>query len=125
MSLPVALSVWFLLPDLPHNTQAWYITEEEKKIALRRSATQGKAQVTGKLDAALAKRMFTNWRWWTLCLVYIFVSLTLKFDQNGPRSTDVLITSMRTRVRELLCHLPEYVHHPLMSKANLATNTVL
>ncbi|EYB32637.1 hypothetical protein SNK05_006081 [Fusarium graminearum] len=55
MSLPVALSVWFLLPDLPHNTKAWYITKEEKQIALRRSATQGKAQVNGKLDKALAK----------------------------------------------------------------------
>ncbi|KAH7014107.1 pantothenate transporter liz1 [Microdochium trichocladiopsis] len=72
MSLPVALSVWFLLPDLPHNTKAWYITEEEKQIALRRSALQGKAPVTGKLDWALAKRMFTNWRWWVLCLTYIF-----------------------------------------------------
>lgn len=62
MSLPVALSVWFLLPDLPHNTKAWYITKEEKQIALRRSATQGKAQVNGKLDKALAKRMFGSWR---------------------------------------------------------------
>ena len=75
MSLPVAISVWWLLPDLPHNTQAWYITEEEKQIALRRSMIQGKAQVTGKLDKALAKRMFSNWRWWTLCLTYIFVSV--------------------------------------------------
>ncbi|CAG1966181.1 unnamed protein product [Fusarium graminearum] len=72
MSLPVALSVWWLLPDLPHNTKAWYITEEEKALALRRCALQGKVQVTGKLDLALAKRMFTNWRWWTLCLTYIF-----------------------------------------------------
>ncbi|KAF5660882.1 pantothenate transporter liz1 [Fusarium heterosporum] len=71
MSLPVALSVWWLLPDLPHNTKAWYITEEEKQIALRRSATQGKVQVTGKLDSALAKRMFGSWRWWVLCITYI------------------------------------------------------
>ncbi|KAF5234548.1 hypothetical protein FAUST_7528 [Fusarium austroamericanum] len=71
MSLPVALSVWFLLPDLPHNTKAWYITGEEKQIALRRSATQGKAQVNGKLDKALAKRMFGSWRWWVLCLTYV------------------------------------------------------
>ncbi|KAH7232996.1 pantothenate transporter liz1 [Fusarium tricinctum] len=71
MSLPVALSVWWFLPDLPHNTEAWYITEEEKQIALRRSATQGKVQVTGKLDKALAKRMFGSWRWWVLCVTYI------------------------------------------------------
>ncbi|KAM0405631.1 hypothetical protein ACHAQC_000717 [Fusarium culmorum] len=68
------LSVWWLLPDLPHNTKAWYIKEEEKALVLRRCALQGKVQVTGKLDLALAKRMFTNWHWWTLCLTYIFVS---------------------------------------------------
>ncbi|KAF5984317.1 pantothenate transporter liz1 [Fusarium coicis] len=75
MSLPVALSVWWLLPDLPHNTKAWYITEEDKQIALRRSATQGKVQVTGKLDMALAKRIFGSWRWWLLCATYILESL--------------------------------------------------
>ncbi|KAH7324276.1 pantothenate transporter liz1 [Stachybotrys elegans] len=71
MSLPVALSVWWLLPDLPHNTKAWYITEDDKRMALHRSAVQGKVQVTGKLDKALAKRMFGSWRWWVLCLTYI------------------------------------------------------
>ncbi|KEY70812.1 hypothetical protein S7711_09830 [Stachybotrys chartarum IBT 7711] len=42
MSLPVALSVWWLLPNLPHNTKAWYITEEDKALTLHRSAMQGK-----------------------------------------------------------------------------------
>lgn len=74
MSLPVAISVWFLLPDFPHNTEAWYISEEDKQLALERSAKQGKASITGKLDLALAKRMFGNWRWWVLCIMYIFVS---------------------------------------------------
>ncbi|QPC76611.1 hypothetical protein HYE68_007363 [Fusarium pseudograminearum] len=60
MSLPVALSVWWLLSDLPHNTQAWYITEEKKALALRCCALQGKVQVTGKLDLASAKRTFTH-----------------------------------------------------------------
>ncbi|KFA55227.1 hypothetical protein S40293_09854 [Stachybotrys chartarum IBT 40293] len=58
MSLPVALSVWWLLPNLPHNTKAWYITEEDKALTLHRSAMQGKVQVTGKLDVALAKPYF-------------------------------------------------------------------
>lgn len=74
MSLPVALSVWFLLPDYPHNTNAWYLTEEDKAIALRRAARQDKAAVTGVMDLKLLKRMFGSWRWWVLCLMYIFVS---------------------------------------------------
>ena len=74
MSLPVALSVWWLLPDYPHNTTAWYFTEADKKMAIERAAKQGKAEVTGILDFKLIKRMFGNWRWWILVLMYIFVS---------------------------------------------------
>ncbi|MAD85325.1 MAG: hypothetical protein CL912_20390 [Deltaproteobacteria bacterium] len=74
MSLPVALSVWWLLPDYPHNTTAWYLTEADKKMAIERAAKQGKAEVTGILDFKLIKRMFGNWRWWILVLMYIFVS---------------------------------------------------
>lgn len=81
MSLPVALSVWFSLPDYPHNTKAWYLTEADKKLALERGARYGKVEITGKIDMALAKRMFGNWRWWVLCAMYIFVSL-----QHLPRS---------------------------------------
>ncbi|PVH89465.1 pantothenate transporter liz1 [Cadophora sp. DSE1049] len=72
MSLPVALSVWWLLPDYPHNTTAWYLTEADKKMAIQRAAKQGKAEVTGILDFKLVKRMFGNWRWWILVLMYIF-----------------------------------------------------
>ena len=74
MSLPVALSVWFLLPDYPHNTKAWYITESDKEMARRRAANIGRAEVTGVIDLKLLKRMFGNWRWWVLCAMYIFVS---------------------------------------------------
>jgi MFS transporter, ACS family, pantothenate transporter len=72
MSLPVALSVWWLLPDYPHNTTAWYLTEEDKALAMRRSAKQGKAEITGVMDFKLMKRMFGSWRWWVLVLMYIF-----------------------------------------------------
>lgn len=75
MSLPVAISVWFLLPDYPHNTKAWYITEDDRRLAMHRAAKQGKTEITGVMDLKLVKRMFGNWRWWTLCLMYIFVSI--------------------------------------------------
>lgn len=74
MSLPVALSVWFLLPDFPHNTKSWYITEDDKVLARERAAKQGKVAITGTMDLKLVKRMFGSWRWWVLCLMYIFVS---------------------------------------------------
>ena len=74
MSLPVAASVWWLLPDYPHNTKAWYLTEEDKELALQRAARQNKADITGVLDLKLVKRIFGSWHWWVLVLMYIFVS---------------------------------------------------
>ncbi|KAL4787103.1 major facilitator superfamily domain-containing protein [Aspergillus varians] len=72
MSLVVAFSVWVLLPDYPHNTRAWYLNEEERRLAISRMKNHGRAEISGILNAKLAKRMFGNWRWWTLCLMYIF-----------------------------------------------------
>jgi ACS family pantothenate transporter-like MFS transporter len=77
MSLPVAFSCWFLLPDYPHNTKAWYLTEADKELAIRRAANNGKAEITGKINWALAKRMFGNWRLYVLVIMYIFVSRDL------------------------------------------------
>ncbi|GKT84195.1 major facilitator superfamily transporter [Colletotrichum tofieldiae] len=37
--------VWWLLPDYPHNTTAWYLTEEDKQIAKQRAARQGKLRL--------------------------------------------------------------------------------
>lgn len=91
MSLPVACSVWFLLPDYPHNTKAWYLTEADKELAMKRCANQGKANITGKMDMALVKRMFGNWRWYVLVIMYIFVSYP---GYNRDRSD--------TTVRQLL-----------------------
>lgn len=98
MSLPVAFSVWWLLPDYPHNTKAWYLTEEDKKLAIERGAREKKAEVTGVLDFKLVKRMFGSWRWWVLVLMYIFVSLgpapkicSVLLDCNAN-----LVTSMAT-----------------------------
>lgn len=74
MSLLVAISVWLLLPDYPHNTKAWYIMEDDKRLTTQRAARQSKSEVTGVMDLELAKRIFGSWRWWMLCLMYIFVS---------------------------------------------------
>ncbi|KAF2171780.1 hypothetical protein M409DRAFT_18013 [Zasmidium cellare ATCC 36951] len=81
MSLPVAISVWFLLPDYPHNTKAWYITEDDRRLAMHRAAKQNKSEITGVLDLNLVKRMFGSWRWWVLCLMYIFYGNSCQSNQ--------------------------------------------
>ncbi|KAF2448077.1 pantothenate transporter liz1 [Karstenula rhodostoma CBS 690.94] len=81
MSLPVALSVWFLLPDYPSNAKIWYLTEADIELAKRRMDRHGRAKVTGVVDLKLMKRMFGNWRWWIMCLMYIFYGNSCQANQ--------------------------------------------
>lgn len=81
MSLPVALSVWFLLPDYPSNAKIWYLTEADIELAKRRMERQGRAKITGVLDIKLMKRMFGSWRWWIMCLMYIFYGNSCQANQ--------------------------------------------
>lgn len=91
MSLPVALSVWLLLPGYPHSTKIWYLTENDKNLALERAAKQKKAQVTGVINFKLLRRMFSSWRWWLLCLTYIVVSAFANHETSivGNRETEL------------------------------------
>lgn len=124
MSLPVAFSVWWLLPDYPHNTTAWYLTEEDKQMSMQRSARQGKAEITGIVDPKLVKRMFGNWRWWMLCLMYIFVSpliITIPSDlisQMKPSQSLIRITDLKVNSTETLARRIATSPSPSVSRAH-------
>ncbi|KAF7187813.1 MFS transporter PfmaC [Pseudocercospora fuligena] len=62
----------WLYINYPHNTKAWYITEDDRRLAMERAARQNRTEITGILDLKLVKRMFGSWRWWILCAMYIF-----------------------------------------------------
>ena len=105
MSFPVAVSVWWLLPDYPHNTQAWYLSEKDKELALQRAANNGKANITGIMDIKLVIRMFGSWRWWVLCIMYIFVrdnlpTILMHYAKSFGQTVRKLVSS-----QQLLCHL--------------------
>lgn len=42
MTVPCGLALLFVLPDLPHNTRAWYLNEAEKEFALKRALALGR-----------------------------------------------------------------------------------
>jgi ACS family pantothenate transporter-like MFS transporter len=68
MTVPCGVLLLFVLPDVPSNSNVWYLSEEEKAFALARAIRDGKAQPTGKIDLALLKRTFSRWR--THCVSY-------------------------------------------------------
>ncbi|KAJ3984318.1 pantothenate transporter liz1 [Lentinula detonsa] len=62
MTAPCAIGLLVALPDLPSNTRAWYLSQDERKFALERAITLGKSQPGEKsLDWTLVKRMFSSW----------------------------------------------------------------
>nr|GAT49036.1 pantothenate transporter Liz1 [Mycena chlorophos] len=71
MTIPCGIGLFVLLPDVPANSRAWYLTKEEKAFALERAIKLGKGQPTGKIDLDLLKRTFSRWHWYWFVLGYI------------------------------------------------------
>ncbi|KIV82512.1 hypothetical protein PV11_04615 [Exophiala sideris] len=70
ISLPVALSGYFLLPDVPETTRAWYFTPSEREFARKRMELEGRAQ-RAPYTKAKFKKIFTSWRIYFLTALYM------------------------------------------------------
>lgn len=70
ISLPIALSGFFLLPDVPEITRAWYLNPRDIEIAKKRMELEGRAN-RAPYTKAKFKKIFSSWRIYLLCLLYI------------------------------------------------------
>lgn len=86
MTVPVGIASFFFYPDVPHNTRAWYLSEDEKRLALERVARAGKAS-PAKFSKATIVRMAKGWSRFirTLHVLVIFrlKLITSAFCQGG------------------------------------------
>jgi MFS transporter, ACS family, pantothenate transporter len=71
ISLPIAISGFFLFPDVPEITSAWWLTKEDIAMANSRMALEGRAK-RGKYTKDKFKKIFSSWNIYTLVLLYIF-----------------------------------------------------
>ncbi|KAI1075632.1 MFS general substrate transporter [Whalleya microplaca] len=71
ISLPVAIAGFFLFPDVPEITRAWWLTKDEIALAKKRMKFEGRAN-RGSYTKAKFKKIFTSWHIYTLTLLYIF-----------------------------------------------------
>ncbi|KAI1625641.1 major facilitator superfamily domain-containing protein [Exophiala viscosa] len=75
ISLPIAFASFFMLPDFPHNTRAWYLNESDVTLSRKRMELVGRAQRQPYTKAKVLK-IFTRWHIWVLPLmtmqVYLF-----------------------------------------------------
>lgn len=80
ISLPICLAGFFMIPDLPENTRAFYLTDDDAALARKRMDSIGRAP-RRKLGWSILKRVFTRWHVWALTLLYII------FINTGPSSS--------------------------------------
>ncbi|KAJ8125609.1 hypothetical protein O1611_g8028 [Lasiodiplodia mahajangana] len=71
ISLPIAISGFFLFPDVPEITKAWWLTKEDIAMANKRMELEGRAK-RGKYTKAKFKKIFSSWHIYALVLLYIF-----------------------------------------------------
>jgi ACS family pantothenate transporter-like MFS transporter len=87
MTVPVGLATYVFLPDTPHTTRAWFLTQDEKDMAAARVLKAGKA-APAKITAQTFKRILSSWKWYAFVLGYV-VSESL-FECS--RMSDVKLT---------------------------------
>jgi ACS family pantothenate transporter-like MFS transporter len=80
ISLPICLAGFFLIPDLPENTRAFYLTKEDAELARKRMHDAGR-EPSGKLGWEIGRRVFTRWHVYALTVLYVI------FINIGPSSS--------------------------------------
>lgn len=85
MTVPVGLATLFFYPDIPHNTRAWYLNEDEIRLAVVRAENAGKA-LSAKLSLSKIVQIATRWSMWTTygILNWLNSILTFKFQDGVP-----------------------------------------
>ncbi|KAL7893080.1 major facilitator superfamily domain-containing protein [Trichoderma sp. SZMC 28014] len=71
ISLPIALAGYFMIPDVPEITRAWYLTQDDIALAQKRMQLEGRANRAPFTKAKL-KKIFSSWHIYLLTLLYIF-----------------------------------------------------
>ncbi|KAJ0283621.1 hypothetical protein CBS470a_007236, partial [Colletotrichum nupharicola] len=101
ISIPIALYGFFALPDLPHNTRAFYLKKEDREYGLERTKRMGR-KPPSKLTLKAIKDIYTSWQLWAFILPYLMVAeagsgtgyfnLYLKSEGYSVVQTNVLPT---------------------------------
>ncbi|KAG9503109.1 hypothetical protein J7337_005947 [Fusarium musae] len=80
ITIPVALYGFFLFPDTPHTTTAFYLSEEERALAKSRVPP---AEERPKLTFGYGKMVLTSWFWWGFVILWIIAGETESFSTNA------------------------------------------
>ncbi|KAL1413284.1 hypothetical protein Q8F55_001040 [Vanrija albida] len=81
MTIPIAFYGWAMFPDTPHNTKAFWLTEDERALCLRRLPYVEHQKITWASFRSSVRKAITNWRWYLFSALFM-VSAT-SFEKTG------------------------------------------
>ncbi|KAI0952598.1 hypothetical protein AcV7_008346 [Taiwanofungus camphoratus] len=84
ITLPIALYGFLIFPNVPATTRAFYLTSEERRIAIERLRSgKIKSSNHGHLTWDLVRRMLGRWRWYGCSLLFAISGETESFCSNN------------------------------------------
>lgn len=85
ISVPICMAGFFLIPDLPENTRAFYLNLEDIELARKRMDDIGRAP-RQKLGWSIFQRVFSRWHVYGLSAIYISYLVTFPSTSVNPLS---------------------------------------
>ncbi|KAL2858550.1 MFS general substrate transporter [Aspergillus pseudoustus] len=81
ITVPIAIYGFFAFPDTPETTRAWWLSDEEKKLAIERMPEVKRQR--GTLGWSLISRVLRSWHWAGFTLIWVWGSNTEMFSTNA------------------------------------------
>ncbi|PWN53439.1 MFS general substrate transporter [Violaceomyces palustris] len=79
IAIPIAIFGFIMFPDTPRSTKAWFLTEEERQLAIARLPEKGKT----KMSWDLIKRVLGRWHWYGFSALFGISALLESVGING------------------------------------------
>ncbi|KAK6083006.1 major facilitator superfamily transporter [Seiridium cupressi] len=79
ITIPVAALGWVVIPNLPIHKSAWYLTKEERDLAVTRLGHFKKQS----WDLTVFRRVLLSWQFWSLPLIFMLYSLCVQSLGNN------------------------------------------
>jgi ACS family pantothenate transporter-like MFS transporter len=113
ISVPICILGFFLIPDLPENSRALYLSKEHRELGKTRMESIGRAP-RKKLGWGIIKRVFSKWHVWVLTVLYII------FINSSP-TTSVNPLSLWLKSKHYRVTLIVSLYVPMMCGAESLT----
>ncbi|KAF9815561.1 hypothetical protein IEO21_04561 [Rhodonia placenta] len=86
ITLPIALYGFLVFPNVPSTTTAFYLSEEERRLAVARIQADKKPNAKGahgRLSWDLVRRVLGRWRWYGCSLLFLVSGECESFGSNN------------------------------------------